>query len=119
MPLLLPALLAAAPVNADPQSAQSVGWILLGLAALATAANQILGLFERFRAMRAPDPGSVSPDKVQSLEARVRGLELKMENVMGRIDSKFESISQTLTNLQSDWNYAIGKIDGRSESDRG
>jgi len=122
MPLhvhFLPLLADAAPVAADPASAQSVGWILLSVAGLAAAANQILGLVRGFRSMQAPDPGSASADRVKALEDRVRSVELKMENHMGSINAKFDSISSTLTNLQSDWNYALGKIDGRNEMSGG
>lgn len=116
MPLLLPALLAeTAPLAADPASAQSVGWILLGLAALCTAANQILGLFERFRAMKAPEPGTVSEDRVKAIEDRVHAMELSVASSMGAINTQVENIKNSLTHIVSDFNYAIGRIDGRTE----
>lgn len=100
----------------DPSSAESIGWLLLALAALVGAGNQAMGLLEKFRTARAPAPGEISEDRVKALESRVLDLEMKMENHLGRIAAKFESISTTLTNLQSDWNYAVGRIDGRSEA---
>lgn len=120
MPLLLPALLAeAAPITSDPASAQSVGWILLGLAALATAANQILGLFERFKAMKAPEPGTVSEDRVKAIEDRVHAMELSVASSMGSITTQIENIKGSLTHIVSDFNYAIGRIDGRTEAGGG
>lgn len=119
MPLLLmlPLLLADATVSLpDPASAQSVGWMILALAAAAGGANQLLALWRNLRGLSQPEPGHVSGDRVAAIEKKVRELELKIENHMGGINSKFDSISQTLTNLQTDWNYAIGRIDGRSES---
>lgn len=118
--MLFAALLSLATTSpapaADPASFQSVGWLLLAFAALAGAINQILGVFEKLKGMKTPDPGSVSADRVAALEHRVHQVELNIAGKMGEISSKFESISSTLTNLQSDWNYAIGKIDGRTEA---
>lgn len=121
MPLLCPfftILLAdAAPVAAgDPASYQSAGWILLGLAGLATAGNQILGLIEKFRGMRAPEPGTVSADRVKALEDRMHAMEISVATSMGSINSQIENIKSSLTHIVSDFNYAIGRIDGRSEN---
>lgn len=117
-PLLSPfTLLAeAAPTLPDPSSYQGVGWLLLGLAALAAAGNQAMSFLEKVRTIRQPSPGDVSADRVKALEDRMHSVELKMENHMGQISAKFESIAQTLTNLQADWNYAVGRIDGRTEA---
>ena len=111
-PLFLPLANAALP---DPAGFQSVGWILLALAALAAAANQILGLIEKFRGPLPAPQHPITEDRVKALETRVHSIELKIESHFGAIQSQFHSISQTLTNLQSDWNYAIGRIDGRNE----
>lgn len=117
MLLLTPALLAdAAPVLPDPASAQSVGWVILSLAAAAIALEKLLSLWRGMRSMQLPDPSVPSADRVKALEDRVRTVEIQVATHLGSIDSKFAAISQTLTNLQSDWNYALGKIDGRSES---
>ena len=114
MPLL--SLVAdAAPIAHAPDSAASVGWLVLTIAAAATALNQVLGLVRNFKGIQAPDPSLPSADRVKALEERVRTVEIQMATHMGSIDSKFAALSQTLTNLQSDWNYALGKIDGRSE----
>jgi len=108
---------AAPPVPpGDPASYQSAGWLLLGLAGLATAGNQILGFVAKFRSMREPEPGSVSADRVKALEQRGHAVEISVATSMGAINSKFEAISQTLTNMASDWNYAVGRLDGRAET---
>ena len=113
----LPPLLAQSVPLPDPASAQSVGWLILGLAAAAAGANQLLSFWKNLRGLSQPEPGHVSIDRVAAIENRVREMELKMENHMGSIHSKFDSISATLTNLQTDWNYAIGRIDGRHETE--
>ena len=106
---------AAAPAaNADPNSYQSAGWLLLALAGLAAAANQIMGLVEKFRAMRAPEPGEVSADRVKAIEDRLGTIELRLERQMGSIESELSSLKNTLTHIIADFNYAIGKLDGRN-----
>lgn len=116
--MLLALLLAQAAPSPlpDPASAQSVGWLTLTLAALVAAGNQGMSFLEKFRAARAPEPGQVTNDRVKALEDRMHSMEMKMENHMGAMSSQFKSISDTLTNLQTDWNYALGRIDGRHES---
>lgn len=113
---LVPLLADAAPAASDPASYQSAGWLLLGLAGLAGAVNQILGVFEKLKAMKAPEPGTVSADRVDALEKRMHSVEIQIAQHMGGIDSKFQSINQTLTALQTDWSYQIGRLDGQRES---
>lgn len=112
-PPLALAILAALP---DPNSAEAVGWLSLALAALCGAGNQGLGLLAKIRQMKAP--GDITEDRIKAVEARMHAIEMKMENHMGAMSTQFKAISDTLTNLQSDWNYAIGRIDGRHESGR-
>lgn len=119
MPLLLPALLAdAAPIASDPASAQGVGWTVLSIAAAAAALERLVALWRSLKGMQTPDPSVPSTDRVKALEDRMRAMEIQVATHMGSIDSKFAQLSQTLTNLQSDWNYALGKIDGRNETTR-
>jgi hypothetical protein len=113
--MLLAALIASAPLP-DPGSAESVGWLILTIAGTALALDRILSLWRGMRSIQAPDPAVPSTDRVKALEDRIRTVEIQMATHMGSIDSKFSALTQTLTNLQSDWNYALGKIDGRSES---
>jgi hypothetical protein len=115
-PLFLPLLAESSPLP-DPSSALAVGFVALTLFAIAAGLNQALSLWKNMRSIQQPDPGHISLDRMAAIERKVRELELKIENHMGGINSKFESISNTLTNLQTDWNYAIGRIDGRHESD--
>jgi hypothetical protein len=115
VPFLASAAPVAPPAHSDPESYQSVGWLLVCAGSLAVTINQVLGVFAKIKELKTPTPGSVSGDRVKALEDRMHNMELTVANHMGSIKSQFDSISQTLTNLQSDWNYAIGKIDGRSE----
>jgi hypothetical protein len=117
MPPALATLLATAPAAPlpDPTSPQAIGWLMLTLAALVAAANQGMALIGKLRA--APAPGDITEDRVKAIERRMHTIELKMENHMGAMSSQFKAISDTLTNMQSDWSYAIGRIDGRHESD--
>jgi hypothetical protein len=115
-PFLASAAPGSPPADSGPQSYQSIGWLLVCLGSLAVTINQILGVFAKVRELKSPSPGSVSGDRVKALEDRMHTMEISVANHMGGIKSQFDSISQTLTNLQADWNYAIGKIDGRSEA---
>ena len=115
-PFLASAAPGSPPADSDPESYQAIGWLLVGLGSLAVTINQILGVFAKVRELKSPSPGSVSGDRVKALEDRMHTMEISVANHMGGIKSQFDSISQTLTNLQADWNYAIGKIDGRSEA---
>lgn len=114
--LLLAATTAAPSALPDPASYESVGWLTMALAALIGSANQGMGLIEKFRVSRQPSPGEVSADRVKALEERLMAVEMKWENHMGQITAKFDSIANTLTSLQSDFSYAVGRIDGRHES---
>lgn len=115
IPLTAAAVIATATVvDGDPTSFSSAGWILLGLAGLAAAANQLMSLVEKFRAMRAPEPGEVSADRVKAIEDRLGTIELRLERQMGSIESELSSLKNTLTHIIADFNYAIGKLDGRN-----
>ena len=116
VPLPLITLLADAAPAGDPASYQSAGWILLALAGLAAAGNQLLGFVEKIRSLRAPEPGAISPERIKALEDRVHGVELRIENHMGAINSKMDGFTSSLTRIVSDFNYAIGRIDGRTEN---
>jgi len=107
----------ASPISGDPSSYQSVGWLLLSLAALAGAGNQIMGLISKFRDLRTQAPGEVSADRIKALEEKVSAVELRMERHMGSIETRIESLTKTLTMIVSDFNYAVGRIDGRGEKD--
>ena len=111
--MLLATFFAALP---DPSSAMAVGFVALTLFGIFAGLNSLMGFFEKLRAFREPSPGQISVDRVVALEKRIHNIELKMENHMGAMSNQFKSISETLTNLQSDWSYAIGRIDGRHES---
>jgi hypothetical protein len=115
MPLLSVLADAAPPIASDPASAQSVGWVVLSIAAAAAALERVLALVKGLRSMQAPSPGTASADRVKALEDRLHTVEIQIATHMGGIDSKFASINQTLTNLQTDWSYQIGKLDGRNE----
>lgn len=114
LPLISSIVAQASPALPDPTSFESVGWLTLALAALVAAGNQGMSFIGKFRAMKSP--GDISEDRIKAIEARMHSIEMKMENHMGAMSSQFKSISDTLTNLQTDWNYAIGRIDGRAES---
>lgn len=118
LPPLVSLLADAAPVPlpSDPSSYQSAGWLLLGLAGLAGAVNQVMGVLEKFRSIRTPEPGSVSADRVKALEDRMHAMEISVATSMGSINTQMENIKSSLTHIVSDFNYAIGRIDGRAET---
>ena len=106
-------LLAEAP-PADPTSYQAAGWLVLGLAGLAAAVNQVMGILEKFRVMRQPDPAEVSPDRLTALEARVSEMDRRWERRFEEVITKLDSVTKTFGQVVADFNYTIGKIDGRS-----
>jgi hypothetical protein len=93
----------------------SLGWLAVGLVALAGGANQIMGLVSKFRALRQPDAGEVSSDRIKALEDKVSNIELRMERQMGTIDSRLETMAKSLSQIVADFNYTIGKLDGRTQ----
>ena len=113
---LPPWLAAAPPALPDPASPQSVGWLLLCVFALVGGANQMMSLLAKFRALKAPDPGEVSADRLKALEDKVSNIELRMERQMGTIDSKLETMAKSLSQIVADFNYTIGKLDGRNST---
>ena len=76
-----------------------------------------MGLISKFRDFRAQAPGEVSADRIKALEEKVSAVELRMERHMGSIETRIESLTKTLTMIVSDFNYAVGRIDGRGESE--
>lgn len=113
--LTLAAAAAAAGSLQDPVSYVSLGWLSVGLVALAGGANQIMGLVSKFRALRQPDAGEVSSDRIKALEDKVSNIELRMERQMGTIDSRLETMAKSLSQIVADFNYTIGKLDGRTQ----
>lgn len=69
----------------DPNSYQSVGWLLLSLAALSLGCNQILKLVDRARG-RQPDPLLVQShatlaERVTKLEEDARDISVKLSEL--------------------------------------
>lgn len=107
----------------DPKSAESVGWLLLTIASTAVAGNQTMGLLEKFRQFRKPAAGDVTEDRIKAIEKRldksdgaIRQSEIRQESHMAEMRAMMKSTTDTLTNLQNDWSYSIGRIDGREEN---
>ena len=119
-PLFLTAFLLLAqvpppPVSADPGSAQSIGWLLLCLFAIAGGANQVMGVVGKFREAREPQAGEVSADRVSALEKRVSEMDARFERRLDEALTRLDAITKTFGQVVADFNYAIGKIDGREE----
>jgi hypothetical protein len=100
----------------DPVSYESLGYLAVGLFALAAGGNQLMGLLGKFRALRQPDAGDVSTDRIKALEDKVSNIELRMERQMGTIESKLETMAKSLSQIVADFNYTIGKLDGRNSN---
>lgn len=98
-----------------PDSAESVGWLMLTISAGLLGVDRLLSVVRAFKGLSAPDPSKPSSDRVKAVEDRLHAVELQIATHMGGINSKFSEINQTLTNLQTDWSYSIGRIDGRRE----
>ncbi len=122
MPLLIAffwLLADATPHPADPTSYESMGWLSMGLLGLVGGANQLMSLISKFREFRAQAPGEVSEDRIKALEEKVNAVELRMERHMGSIETRIETLTKTLTMIVSDFNYAVGRIDGQNENSKG
>jgi hypothetical protein len=94
-------------------------WVLGGIAALAVMVNQILGVLEKFRKLKTPDPiNPVESDRIKALEDEIRAVELRMERrigeVMGSINTRLQSLESTISHLVSDFSRALGVLEGKS-----
>jgi glutathione S-transferase len=119
-PLFLSAFLLLAqatppPTGSDPGSAQSIGWLLLCLFAIAGGANQVMGVVAKFREAREPQSGEVSADRMKALEKRVSDMDARFERRLDEALTRLDTITKTFGQVVADFNYAIGKIDGREE----
>lgn len=122
--LLLPAivssvLLGESATAGDPASYQSAGWLLLGIAGLAAAINQVMGAVLNLRKLRAPSPEETETDaKFAKVAAEIKAVEQRLEQRMGEhlgsISTRLQTMESSLTRVVSDFNYAVGRIDGQN-----
>lgn len=116
--MLLAEITAALP---NPNSATSLGWLILTISGGCVALNSILGALEKIRAMREPlPPNMASEEKMKALiAAEGRNLELRIEKriseSLGAINANVEGLKSSMSHVIADFNYALGKIDGRNE----
>ena len=108
-------LLSDAILSADPQNFVNLGFLIVALAALAGAGNQVMGLVLKVRNMKGPLPGEVTADRVKALEDKVSGIENRIEIKLVSIDEKMDELVASFTNTVKELNYTIGRIDGRNE----
>ena len=118
MPLPLFSIIAEVLPPAD--SATSTGWLFVGLGGLALTANQFLGFLSNLRKLRQPEP--VNPQdgaRIKALEEEMKSLELRMERrmgeVMGSINTRLQSLENTISHLVSDFSRALGVLEGKAE----
>ncbi len=118
-----------------PDSAAGIGWLLLGLAALAVAVNSILSIVDRLKKKEAsgteivgqplevrPSPEYVRREEFTQLSARVIHLEAKFDEAVqtlsehgedrarrlhARIDMVLAAVGQT--------NSAVARVEGQLE----
>lgn len=109
---------------ADPTSAQSAGWLLLGLGGLALCGNQLMSAVLNWRKLREPElpPPPLCPvecARLKVLEAEIRAVEMRVEKriseILGSVNTRLSSLENTLSHIVGDFNYALGKIDGREQ----
>lgn len=123
--LSLPLLLAEIDPLTDPQSYQSLGFLLLALGGLFLVANQLMAAVLNWRKLREPEPATgCNPQecmKLKVLEAEIRAVEMRMEKRLGEhlgsISTRLLSLETTLTHVVRDFNYVLGKIDGRQDGE--
>lgn len=118
-PLLSALSLVAEVPPSDPTSYQSVGWLLMGLFALVGMYNQGVAAMLNTRKLRAPGPEETETDAKFAVVAKeIRDLEMRVEKRMsetiGSINTRLQAIEASLTRVVSDFNYAVGRIDGQN-----
>ena len=105
----------------DPSSAASTGWLFVAIGGLALTCNQILGALANFKKLKSPEPVSkAETDRINLLEADMRGLELRMERrigeVMGSINTRLQSLETTISHLVGDFSRALGVLEGEAKA---
>lgn len=109
----------------DPESYQSIGWLLASLAALAVAANQAAGVIVNVRKLKGIDPAGddryVSKSEHQSTKDRIATAEAEMasksehqatKDRLTAVEAKQEALQITLSNELSAIHRALGRIEG-------
>ena len=111
----------AAPDFPASQPWQAACYLLMGLGGLALLADRFMALVINWRQIRQPSVDVDAEAKIKALEADLHEVEVRLERriseSMGNISSRLQSLENTLTHLVGDFNYALGKIDGRNATD--
>lgn len=116
-----PVLSFLAEVLPPANSSEATGWLFVAIGGVALTVNQVLGGMSAFKKLRTPDPVSkAETDRINSLEADMRGLELRMERrigeVMGSINTRLQSLETTISHLVGDFSRALGVLEGEAKA---
>ena len=105
----------------DPKSSEATGWIFVALGGLALTCNQVLGAMANFRTLKSPEPGNKQEsERIKTLEADMRELELRMERrigeALGSINSRMGALETTISHLVADFSRALGVLEGKADA---
>ena len=116
-------LLGDAPFLPDASTLSGAAYIAAGLSVLLFLYNQAVAGILNSRKLRAPGPEQTETDaKFAALTAEIssdmRQMEMRVEKrlseTIGSINTRLASLEATLAHVVADFNYALGKIDGRN-----
>jgi hypothetical protein len=79
----------------NPTSFESLGWLIVGLASLATAINQIDDFFERRKTKPGFPPAEQLENSQEALAARVEKLELAVGDIRREMKADREELART------------------------
>jgi hypothetical protein len=121
--MLLAALSALAASLPDPNAGESVGWFFVAGGGAALTLNQALGVMERWKRLKRPEPlpvNAAEAKRIESLESDMRELELRMERRLGEslgsINSRMGALETTISHLVGDFSRALGVLEGKAEA---
>ena len=115
-----PVVLFLAEVLPPADSPAATGWLFVAIGGLALTVNQILGAMANFKKLRQPEAQNPQDsERLKALEEDMKSLELRMERrigeVMGSINTRLQSLENTISHLVSDFSRALGVLEGKAE----
>lgn len=98
----------------DPGSWQSVGWLIVGLAAVAAAVNQIWALIARVRTGGSDADAAhyATKEALDAMEGRLDRLETRFEVALGRLREEQRDDIGGLHDRISDLNLTTARMAG-------
>lgn len=98
----------------SPQSAEGIGWLMVSLAALALAVNQIAGVIDRIRGPRA-GATTISPNPLTVQAAVAFASKEEHENLAGEVAAIREDIQGGFERIEDKRSASIGNLHEKLE----